>query len=77
MFQQDHDKSLSDYRELEACLHREFLHCSRKYLNKLGIVSVIGILDIVKQEIIELEKATKKPVDSPEDKIEIKETDDF
>ncbi len=64
MFQQDNNRSLREHKELEAALHREFMNCSRKYLNKLGIVSIVGIMDIVKQEIVELEKATKKSVDT-------------
>lgn len=70
MFQQDDNKSLKEYRALEAILHRDLMNCSRKYLNELGIVSVIGIMDIVKQEIIELEKATKKTFDSEQNTAE-------
>ena len=64
MFQQDDNKSLKDYRNLEAIFHRDLANCCRKYLNELGIISVIGVMDIVKQEVIELEKATKKTFDS-------------
>ena len=64
MFQQDDNKSLKEYRALEATLHRDLMNCGRRYLNELGIVSIVGILDIVKQEIVELEKATKRSVDT-------------
>jgi len=67
MFQQDENKSLREYRQLEATLHRDLMSCSRKYLNELGIISIVGIMDIVKQEIIELEKATKKPLDKTQE----------
>lgn len=67
MFQQDDNKSLKEYRALEATLHRDLMNCSRRYLNELGIVSIVGIMDIVKQEIVELEKATKRSVDTMQD----------
>jgi len=56
----DTNKSLDEYRKYEVQLHLELTNACRKYMAKLGIVSVIGILDIVKQESIELERATKK-----------------
>ena len=52
--------SLEDYRQLEVQLHLELMNTCRKYISKLGIVSIMGILDIIKQEAIELERATKK-----------------
>jgi len=67
MFQQDDNKSLREYRALEATLHRDLMSCSRRYLNELGIVSIVGIMDIVKQEIVELERATKRSVDTMQD----------
>ena len=77
MFQQDNDRSLREHKELEAALHREIMNCSRKYLNKLGIVSIVGIMDIVKQEIVELEKATKKSVDTMPSNDEENQIDGF
>lgn len=53
-------RSLEEYRQLEMQLHLELMNACRKYISKLGIVSIMGILDIVKQESIELERATKK-----------------
>jgi hypothetical protein len=52
--------TLEEYRQLEMQLHLELMNACRKYISKLGIVSIIGILDIIKQETIELERATKK-----------------
>jgi hypothetical protein len=65
---QNGNRSLDEYRILESNLHRELINCCRKYLNELGIVSIVGLVDIVKQEIMELEKATKTNVerDGPE-----------
>ena len=70
MFQQNGDRPLREHKELEAILHRELMNYLRKHLNRLGIVSVIGIMDIVKQEIIELEKATKRSMDAVQEDIE-------
>ena len=53
-------RTLEEYRQLEMQLHLELMNTCRKYISKLGIVSIMGILDIVKQETIELERATKK-----------------
>ena len=50
--------NLKNYKIYEIQLHRELMNNCRKYLNHLGIVSIVGILDIVKQEVIELERAT-------------------
>ena len=52
--------TLEEYRSLEVELHRDLMKVCRKYINELGIVSIMGILDIVKQESMELEKATSK-----------------
>jgi len=52
--------TLEEYRALEVALHRELMNTCRKYIGDLGIVSIMGILDIVKQETIELERATSK-----------------
>jgi len=77
MFQQDDNKSLREYRALEATLHRDLMSCSRRYLNELGIVSIVGIMDIVKQEIIELERATKRSVDTLQDDNEDENVEGF
>lgn len=60
---QNSNRSLDEYRILESNLHRELVNCCRKYLNELGIVSIVGLIDIVKQEVVELEKATKTYVE--------------
>jgi hypothetical protein len=52
--------NLKDYKNYEIQLHRELINCCKKYSNSLSIVSILGILDIVKQETIELEQATKE-----------------
>jgi hypothetical protein len=56
------NKTLEEYRALEIELHRELMKSCRRYINQLGIVSILGIIDIVKQETIELERATKETI---------------
>jgi len=55
-------ETLKDYREYKVRFHGELMNICREYLNKLSIVSIIGILEIVKQETIELDKATREDV---------------
>jgi len=50
--------SLEDYNSMEIALHRDLMNSCRRYVNRLSIVSILGILDVLKQEVIELEKAT-------------------
>jgi len=56
------DMSLEEYRTLEVQLHTELMKICRRYINEIGIVSIMGIIDIVKQETIELERATKSHI---------------
>ena len=52
--------TLEDYKAYEIQFHRELMNVCRKYINNLSVVSILGIFDIVKQEAIELEQATRK-----------------
>jgi len=73
-------RSLEEYRAAETELHTELMGITRRYISKLGIVSLTGILDIVKQEIRELEKATRKNLDDgphKQTKVEVKDQDYF
>jgi hypothetical protein len=45
-------------KNYEMEFHREIMSSCRKYIKKISIFSMIGILDYVKQEAIELENAT-------------------
>jgi len=56
------DITLREYRQLEMQLHLELMNTCRKFISKLGIVSIMGILDIVKQEAMELEKAMRESI---------------
>ena len=54
--------TLKEHREYESKLHGELIAICREYKNKLGIVSILGILEIIKQEVIELEQATRRDI---------------
>lgn len=56
------DRSFKEFRISEVELHVQLIKICRDYISELGIVSILGILDIVKQEIIEFDKATRKDV---------------
>ena len=86
MFPDESDElTLKEYRTAEIGLHSELMKICRNYINELGIISIIGILDIVKQETIELEGATRRnikiedaePEPKPESKSEENTEDSF
>jgi hypothetical protein len=64
--------SLKEYREYKTKLHGEIMDICGKYLNKLSIVSILGIIEIVKQEVMELDQATRRDLnfEKSDDKIE-------
>ncbi|KYK23534.1 hypothetical protein AYK21_02425 [Thermoplasmatales archaeon SG8-52-2] len=47
-----------EYKNFEMELHREIMNSCRKYIKKISIFSILGIIDYVKQEVVELENAT-------------------
>ncbi|MCK5458553.1 MAG: hypothetical protein KAI20_01570 [Thermoplasmatales archaeon] len=47
---------LDEYKSMETKLYGELVKSCQSYSTKLSIISVVGILDIVKQEIKDLEK---------------------
>jgi hypothetical protein len=49
-----------EYKNYEMELHREIMNSCRKYIKKISIFSILGILDYVKQEAVELENATSQ-----------------
>ena len=57
-------KTSEEYKDFEIELHREIMNSCRKYKNKLGIYTILGILDYVKQETIELENVTSHNLDN-------------
>ena len=52
-----------EYKNYEIELHRELMNSCRKYIKKLSIFSILGILDYLKQEAVELESATSHDLD--------------
>lgn len=55
--------TLAEYKALEADLHRDLMNVCRRYIREVGVVSVTGMLDIVKREAAELELANRKMMD--------------
>jgi hypothetical protein len=49
-----------EYKNYEMELHREIMSSCRKYMKKISIFTILGILDYVKQEVVELENATSQ-----------------
>ena len=41
---------------METRLYGELIKSCRRYSNKLSIISIVGILDLVKQELMDLDK---------------------
>lgn len=54
------NEPLEEYKALETRLYGELIKSCRRYSSKLSIISITGILDIIKQEIMELEKTNLK-----------------
>jgi len=50
----------NSYRNLEIGFHRELMNVCRKYINHLNLVSIVGTIETVKQEVVELIRATSK-----------------
>jgi hypothetical protein len=60
------NRTIEEYRQLEMQLHLELMNICKKYISQISIVSIMGILDIVKKEVIELEGATRKIIKKDE-----------
>ena len=54
------DMTLEEYKGLETRLYGEVIKSCRRYSHKLSMISILGILDVVKEEIKELEKTNVK-----------------
>lgn len=53
-------KSIEEYRAMEREFHRDIMNICRRYISSLNLVSIVGTLDMAKNESIELMRATKK-----------------
>lgn len=51
--------SEEDYQILESRLHGDLLRICQKHAGKLRLISILGVLDIVKQEIMNLDKINR------------------
>ena len=47
---------LDEYKSMETKLYGEIVKSCRSYSTKLSIISIVGILDLIKQEIKDLDK---------------------
>ena len=54
---------LFEYKALETRLYGELIKTCRRYHNKLSIISIVGILELISQEIRELEKTDLRNMD--------------
>jgi hypothetical protein len=54
---------LFEYKALETRLYGELLKACRRYNNKLSIISIIGILELVSQEMKDLDKTNFKDIE--------------
>ena len=50
---------IDEYKQHEKDLRLELMNICKRYIRKISIVSAMGVLDLVKQEILELEQVTK------------------
>jgi hypothetical protein len=51
---------LLEYKAMETRLYGELIKSCRRYHKKLSIISIIGILDLVQQEMKDLDKSDFK-----------------
>lgn len=53
------NSDLKEYKSIETRLYGELLKTCRRYSNELNLISILGILEIIKQEIKDLDKTDK------------------
>jgi hypothetical protein len=63
---------LFEYKALETRLYGELLKACRRYNNKLSIISIVGILELISQEMKDLDKTDFK--DTAEEIIQNRES---
>ena len=62
--------TLEEYKATEFEFHSDLMNVCRKYIHQIGIASIIGIIDIVKNETIDLESVTRPVVEHEKQKTE-------
>jgi len=68
--------TLEEYKAAEFEFHSDLMNVCRKYIHKIGIASIMGIIDIVKNETIDLEGVTRPAVEHEKPETEMTETAD-
>jgi hypothetical protein len=56
--------SLEEYKTLETRLYGELMRSCQRYFTNLRMISILGILDFVKQEVWNLERENMKFMDN-------------
>jgi hypothetical protein len=54
---------LFDYKAMETRLYGELLKTCRRYNNKLSIISIVGILELISQEMKDLNKTDSRDIE--------------
>ena len=54
---------LVEYKAMETKLYGELMKTCRWYHNKLSLISIVGILELISQEIKDLDKTDIKDID--------------
>ena len=49
-----------EYSILESRLYGELMRSCQKYMSKIRIISILGVLDFVRQDVINLEKKNRE-----------------
>jgi len=55
--------NLFEYKSWETQLYGELLKACRRYNNKLSIISIVGILELISQEMKDLDKTDSKDME--------------
>lgn len=58
------DMSDDEYSVLESRLYGELMRSCQKYMSKIRIISILGVLDFVRQDVINLEKKNRELMSS-------------
>ncbi len=58
------DMSEDEYSVLESRLYGELMRSCQKYMSQIRIISILGVLDFVRQDVINLEKKNRELMSS-------------
>lgn len=54
------EMKVQDYKTIETRLYGELMKTCRRYSNELHLISILGILEIVKEEMRDLDKTSRQ-----------------